>query len=127
MHLVSKLLIGFVAAIHVYIMTFEMFLWESRGPKVFSDFPVDLFAETKVLAANQGLYNAFLAAGLIWALLFVRSATWKRNIALFFLSCVVVAGLFGGITASASILAVQALPAVLALLSVVVLDSKGSN
>lgn len=64
-----NILIGLVAFIHIYILTFEMFLWESRGPKVFSNFPRDLFPKTKALAANQGLYNGFLAAGLIWTFL----------------------------------------------------------
>jgi len=84
MHIISKILI-------TIILVFEMFLWESRGPSVFTSFPADLFAPTKVMAANQGLYNGFLAAGLIWALLFIRDAAWKRNVALFFLSCVAVA------------------------------------
>ena len=64
MHLISKILVGLVAIIHSYILVFEMFLWEARGPNVFTSFPPELFAQTKVLAANQGLYNGFLAAGL---------------------------------------------------------------
>lgn len=127
MHIVSKILIGLIAAIHSYILVFEMFLWESRGPKVFSDFPVDLFAPTKVMAANQGLYNGFLAAGLLWALLFIGNTTWKRNVAFFFLSCVVVAGVFGAMTAAKGIFFVQALPAILAILSLLVLKSKNVN
>lgn len=124
MHIISKILITIIAAIHSYILVFEMFLWESRGPSVFTSFPADLFAPTKVMAANQGLYNGFLAAGLIWALLFIRDAAWKRNVALFFLSCVAVAGVFGAMTASRNIFFVQALPAILAILSVLVLKSK---
>jgi len=124
MHLVSKILIGIVAAIHSYILVFEMFLWESRGPKVFTDFPADLFAPTKVMAANQGLYNGFLAAGLIWALFFIKTVTWKRHVAVFFLSCVTVAGIYGAISASRSIFVIQALPAILALASLYVLKSK---
>ena len=118
MHLLSKILIGLVALIHSYILVFEMFLWESRGPVVFSSFPPELFTPTKVLAANQGLYNGFLAAGLFWALLFIRDVRWKKNVATFFLLCVAVAGLYGAATASKNILFVQTLPAVLALLSV---------
>jgi len=124
MHLVSKILIGLVAAIHSYILVFEMFLWESRGPSVFTSFSEDLFAPTKVMAANQGLYNGFLAAGLIWALLFIKDTAWKRRVALFFLICILVAGIFGAMTASTGILFVQALPALLAILSLLVLKPK---
>ncbi len=127
MHLVSKILIGLIAAIHSYILVFEMFLWESRGPAVFTSFPEDLFAQTTVMAANQGLYNGFLAAGLLWALLFIKDTAWKRNVALFFLACVLVAGGFGAMTASTGILFVQALPALLAILSVLALKPKTST
>jgi putative membrane protein len=120
MHIISKGLIGLVAIIHSYILVFEMFLWESRGPKVFSSFPADLFAPTKMMAANQGLYNGFLAAGLFWALFFIKDATWKRNVAFFFLSCVAVAGLYGAMTVSQSIVFVQTVPAVLAIVSLMV-------
>lgn len=119
MHIISKLLIGLVALIHSYIMVFEMFLWESRGPNVFTAFPAELFAPTKMMAANQGLYNGFLAAGLFWALLFIKDVNWKRNVALFFLSCVAVAGIYGAVTVSQSIIFVQTVPAVLAILSLV--------
>lgn len=121
MHIISKGLTGFVALIHAYILVFEMFLWESRGPKVFTDFPADLFAPTKVLAANQGLYNGFLAAGLIWALLFIKDVAWKRNVAFFFLGCVAIAGLYGAATASLNIIYVQTVPAALAILSLLFL------
>lgn len=117
MHIISKTLIGLVALIHSYILVFEMFLWETRGPKVFTSFPTDLFAPTKILAANQGLYNGFLAAGLFWALLFIKDTRWKRNVAYFFLGCVAVAGVYGAATASQNILFVQTVPAVLGLLS----------
>ncbi|MFT5647327.1 MAG: putative membrane protein, partial [Aureispira sp.] len=66
MDIVIKILIGLVAFIHCYIVWFEMFAWETRGKKVFKSFPEELFGQTKALAANQGLYNGFLAAGLIW-------------------------------------------------------------
>jgi putative membrane protein len=124
MHIVSKVLIGLVAIIHSYILVFEMFLWESRGPKVFTSFPADLFAPTKVLAANQGLYNGFLAAGLFWALFFIKDVSWKRNVACFFLACVAVAGIYGAMTASMNIIFVQTVPAVLALLSVTLLKPR---
>jgi putative membrane protein len=118
MHIISKILTGLVALIHVYILILEMFLWESRGPKVFESFPVDLFAPTKAMAANQGLYNGFLAAGLIWAIFFIKDAVWARRVATFFLLCVAVAGLYGAMTVQTSILFVQTVPAVLALISV---------
>lgn len=124
MHTISKILIGLVALIHAYILVFEMFLWESRGPKVFTTIPSDLFTPTKVLAANQGLYNGFLAAGLIWALFFIKDVSWKRNVAYFFLACVAVAGVFGAMTASMNIIFVQTVPAGLAILSLMVLKAR---
>lgn len=89
-----------------------MFAWESRGPKIFKDFPKDLFPQTTTLAANQGLYNGFLAAGLIWSLL-IPDTVWSQNVALFFLGCVAVAGIYGALTASRRILYVQTLPALI--------------
>ena len=65
--MLDMILVGFVALIQVYIMIFEIFMWERRGPKVFGSFPEDLFQKTTALAGNQGLYNGFLAAGLIWS------------------------------------------------------------
>ena len=126
MSLISKILIGLVALIHSYIMVFEMFLWESRGPTVFSSFPADLFAPTKVLAANQGLYNGFLAAGLFWAVLFIKDVRWKRNVALFFLSCVAVAGVYEAMKASLNIIFVQTIPAILAVLSLLLLKPRST-
>ncbi len=110
--------VGLIAVLHLYIAWFEMFAWESRGPKVFRDFPRDLFAPTKVLAGNQGLYNAFLSAGLIWAL-FIGDPVWAANVAICFLLFVLVAGIYGAMTASRRILYVQAVPAALALALVV--------
>ncbi len=112
MSLSAQIVIGLVAIIHLYIMGFEMFAWTSRGPKVFKSFPKDLFEPTKAMAANQGLYNGFLAAGLIWALL-ISDPLWKECVALFFLSCVAVAGIYGAITASKKIIFVQTVPAVI--------------
>ncbi|MEM6379202.1 MAG: DUF1304 domain-containing protein [Bacteroidota bacterium] len=114
MNLVINILIGLIAFIHVYILIFEMFMWESRGPKVFRNFPKDLFPKTKALAANQGLYNGFLAAGLIWSLL-IDDPQWQQNVAMFFLGCVAVAGIYGTLTADRKILFIQALPALIAL------------
>jgi putative membrane protein len=107
-----KFLIGLVAAIHVYILWLEMFAWTTRGPKVFKSFPAHLFPATKSLAANQGLYNGFLAAGLVWSLL-IGDPVWQHNVALFFLSCVAVAGIYGTITADKKIFFTQALPALI--------------
>ena len=116
MPLIAQILIALIAALHLYICWLEMFAWESRGPNTFRSLPRHLFAPTKVLAANQGLYNAFLAAGLIWSLL-IGDPVWARNVAWFFLGCVAVAGAFGAATAGRKILFVQTLPAVLAWLA----------
>lgn len=110
MQLLIKVLIGFIAFIHLYILWFEMFAWETRGPKIFRNFPKDLFSPTKAMAANQGLYNGFLAAGLIWTF-FIEHQEWQTNVALFFLGCVAVAGIYGALTASKKILYVQTVPA----------------
>jgi len=116
MSTIAKVLVALIALEHIYILVLEMFLWTSaRGRKAFGTTPE--FAEsTKVLAANQGLYNGFLAAGLIWSLLAPR--TYAKALALFFLGCVLVAGLYGGATASTRIYLVQALPAAIALAAV---------
>ena len=114
MSIAINVLIGLIALIHIYILWFEMFAWESRGPKVFRDFPKDLFPKTKSMAANQGLYNGFLAAGLIWTF-FIQNPEWSQNVAIFFLSCVAVAGIYGTFTADRKIFFVQTLPAIIAL------------
>lgn len=114
MAIIAKGLIGLIAVLHTYILWFEMFAWESRGPSIFEDFPADLFAPTTAMAANQGLYNGFLAAGLVWSLT-IRDQGWARNVATFFLMCVAVAGVFGAATVSSSIVFVQTVPAALAL------------
>jgi len=114
MELVINILIGLVAFIHCYILWFEMFAWETKGPKIFRGFPKDLFPKTKALAANQGLYNGFLAAGLIWTF-FIENAEWNQNIAIFFLSCVAIAGIYGTATADRKIFFVQTLPALIAI------------
>lgn len=114
MDILIKILIGLIAFIHCYILWFEMFAWESRGKKVFKNFPEELFGQTKTLAANQGLYNGFLAAGLIWTF-FIQNVEWRTNISLFFLGCVAVAGLYGAMTAERKILFVQTIPASIAI------------
>jgi putative membrane protein len=113
--LLAHLLIGIIAILHLYILVLEMFLWTTRGPKVFKSIPKNLFEPTKVLAANQGLYNGFLAAGLIWSLL-ISNPEWAMNTSLFFLSCIAIAGLYGSFTAQRSIFFIQTLPASLAIL-----------
>ncbi|RRB00080.1 DUF1304 domain-containing protein [Larkinella rosea] len=112
--MLAKILIGLVAAIHVYILWLEMFAWTTRGPKVFKNFPAHLFPATRSLAANQGLYNGFLAAGLVWSF-FIGDPQWQHNVALFFLSCVAVAGIYGTVTADKKIFFTQALPALVAI------------
>jgi len=114
MEIAINILIGLVALLHIYFLWFEMFAWTTRGRKVFKKFPPELFEPTKPLAANQGLYNGFLAAGLIWTY-FITDPIWKTNIALFFLSCVAVAGIYGALTADKKIFFVQALPAIIAI------------
>ena len=90
----------------------------TKGPKVFNgSLPPEMFPPTRTLAANQGLYNGFLAAGLVWALL-IGDAVWARHVATFFLGCVAVAGVYGAATASRRIFFVQALPALVALAAV---------
>jgi putative membrane protein len=115
MKLLAHILIAFVAVEHLYILWIEMFAWITVGKKTFRTFPAELFEPTKVLAANQGLYNGFLSAGLIWSLL-ITDVKWSTHVAEFFLGCVIVAGIYGGITASKGIFVKQALPAIIALI-----------
>ena len=107
---IGFLLTAFVALEHIGIMVLEMFFWTSPfGLKAFNMTPA-VAAASATLAADQGLYNGFLAAGLIWALI-----SGKLDVQIFFLGCVIVAGLYGAATAKPSILLTQALPAALAL------------
>ena len=119
MTLLTQIMIGFVAFIHLYILWLEMFAWTTRGRKVFKTIPADQFEKTKVMAANQGLYNGLLVAGLIWSLL-ITNVTWSKNVALFFLVCVLIAGVYGALTASKRIFFVQGIPAILGLLSLLI-------
>jgi putative membrane protein len=112
MMLAAAILTGLVALLHLYFMVLEMFLWtKPYGRRVFG-LTVEFAAASRTLAANQGLYNGFLAAGLVWGLWLGAEG---REIRLFFLGCVVLAGVFGGFTASRKILWVQALPGLIAL------------
>ena len=96
-----------------------MFAWTTKGRKIFRKYPAEFFEKTKTLAANQGLYNGFLAAGLIWTF-FIEDTIWNTNVALFFLSCVSVAGVYGTFTASKKIFFVQALPALIAIFLILI-------
>lgn len=113
MLIAANIVTGLVALIHLYILVLEMFLWNKpQGLRAFG-LSQGLADQTRVLAANQGLYNGFLAAGLICGL--AMGATEGRPFRIFFLACVVVAGVYGTLTASRRILFIQALPAALAL------------
>jgi putative membrane protein len=120
--LLPRLAVGLVALEHVYIMVLEMFLWNTpKGMATFNTTPE--FAQASAsLAANQGLYNGFLAAGLIWGL-----ATGNRTFKLFFLACVIVAGVFGAVTALPKIFFIQALPAIVAMALVLWLDKPAAR
>ena len=115
---IAAILIGLVAFEHLYFLWLEMFAWETKGKKAFKgSLSPELFTPTKTLAANQGLYNGFLAAGLTWTF-FISDQQWKTNVAIFFLVCITIAGIYGGMTASKKIFFIQAVPALAALLFV---------
>lgn len=110
MRTVANVLTGLVALEHVGIMVLEMFFWDHPVGRRIFNMTSEVSAVSRVLAANQGLYNGFLAAGLFWGL-----ATGAGRLKVFFLACVAIAGIFGGLTAKTSILVTQFLPAALAL------------
>jgi putative membrane protein len=112
MTVIAAVAVLIVALLHLYFLALEMFLWDKpRGLRTFGLTP-EFAAASKSLAANQGLYNGFLAAGLIWGLVLGSAG---ESVKIFFLVCVVIAGVFGALTASRRILWVQALPAAIAL------------
>jgi putative membrane protein len=116
MQKVASVLVGLVAVLHVYFLVLEMFLWNTpRGYATFGTTP-EFAAASATLAANQGLYNGFLAAGLVWGLL--ARPELARPVRLFFLGCVLVAGIYGAATVKLAILFVQAVPAGLGLVAV---------
>jgi putative membrane protein len=116
MKLAADIVVALVALLHVYFLVLEMFLWDKpAGLRAFGQ-TLQAAQASKVLAANQGLYNGFLAAGLLWGLLLGADGF---GVKVFFLGCVLVAGLYGAATASRKILFVQALPAALGLALVV--------
>ena len=113
--MIGSILTGLVALIHVYILILEMFLWDTpRGRKAFG-MSEDFASQTKVLAANQGLYNGFLAAGLIWGIWLGEAGD---PIKIFFLLCVAIAGIYGAMTVGRRPLLAQTIPAAIALLAV---------
>lgn len=118
MHVVTLVILGVMALEHAYFLYLEMFAWtKPRTLKAFGT-TAEFAAASKAMAANQGLYNGFLAAGLVWAI--VAPPPLQQPVAIFFASCVLVAGVFGGVTVTRRILVIQALPAALALISVFV-------
>jgi putative membrane protein len=117
MRLIAAILTGIVAVLHICFLILEMFLWQTNvGLHIFNMTP-EAAAYSAVLAKNQGLYNGFLAAGLIWTF-FISDKEFQKLTRTFFLLCIIVAGIFGGLTAKMSIIFIQALPALLALIAV---------
>ena len=114
MSILAKILIALVALEHIYFLVLEMFLWTTPRTRAAFAMSAEQAEQTKVLAANQGLYNGFLAAGLIWAL--TEPPLLAVPLATFFLLCVLIAGVYGGFTANRRIWFIQALPAAIALL-----------
>ncbi len=114
--MIGQILIVLIALLHLYILVLEMFLWDKpSGLKAFGN-TLEKARLTKVMAQNQGLYNGFLAAGLLWSLYAPES--YALALANFFLACVLVAGIYGGLTASKKIIYIQAVPALIALIAV---------
>ena len=113
MLLAANVLVALMAALHVYILVLEMFLWTSDAGRRAFGTTAQFAAETRALGANQGLYNGFLAAGLIWGLIASDPTGFAAKV--FFLGCIAVAGVFGALTASRRILFVQTVPALVTL------------
>ncbi|GAA3865227.1 DUF1304 domain-containing protein [Streptomyces sp. NPDC059687] len=116
MEILANVLVALVAALHMYILVMEMFLWERKPGRGLHGFEPELARTTAPMAANQGLYNGFLAAGLVWGLIAGDPTGFRVQV--FFLVCVVIAGVFGAVTANRRILFAQALPGALALAAV---------
>jgi putative membrane protein len=115
MSVIASIVVALIAVLHVYILVLEMFLWDKpQGLRAFGNSQAAATA-TKVLAANQGLYNGFLAAGLLWGIF-----GGGKAVQVFFLLCVLIAGVYGGLTANRKILFIQAIPAVFGLLLVLI-------
>lgn len=115
MYRTAQILIFLIALLHLYIGWFEVFAWQEKGPAIFSSFPPEIFPLTTQMAANQGLYNVFLAAGLLWSLT-IKDRDWARKVATCFLMFVAVAGVFGAMTVAVKVMGFQTVPSVLALI-----------
>ncbi|MBX2837045.1 MAG: DUF1304 domain-containing protein [Gammaproteobacteria bacterium] len=113
MSLLANIVVALLALLHVYILILEMFLWGSPTSLRAFGLTPELASQTTALAANQGLYNGFLAAGLIWGLVLGEKG---RSVKIFFLLCILVAGVFGAVTVNPKILLIQAIPAVIGLI-----------
>lgn len=113
MSTVANIVIAIIALMHVWFLILEMFLWDKAAGRRAFGLTAEFASQSKVLAANQGLYNGFLAAGLIWGLLLGNAES--THVKIFFLACVLIAGLFGGFTATRKVLWIQALPAAIGL------------
>ncbi|MFJ1807298.1 MULTISPECIES: DUF1304 domain-containing protein [unclassified Streptomyces] len=118
MEILANVLVGLVAVLHLYILVMEMFLWQKKPGMSFHGLDAEMAKRTAAMAANQGLYNGFLAAGLVWGLIAADPTGFRAQ--LFFLSCVIVAGVYGAVTANRRILVAQALPGALALAAVLI-------
>jgi len=111
---IGLVFVGLTAVLHLYIAWFEIFAWTTRGPEIFSTFPVDLFEPTIAMAANQGIYNAFLAVGLLWSLV-IGDAKWQFNVAICFMGFVFAAGVMAAATVAFSSGLPQMVPAAIGL------------
>ncbi|MGL4520194.1 MAG: DUF1304 domain-containing protein [Phocaeicola sp.] len=120
MNLFVLFLVGLVIIQHLVIMFVEIFAWESIGSKLFLSLPRSLFRPTRVMAANQGIYNGILVAGLLWSL-FIDDPLWQLYVSIFFLSSVVLVALFGAVTVGIRIFLMQGVPALIALLALLLL------
>ncbi|KND42670.1 MULTISPECIES: DUF1304 domain-containing protein [Streptomyces] len=118
MEILANVLVALVALLHAYILVMEMFLWQKKPGMNFHGLDAEMAKRTAAMAANQGLYNGFLAAGLVWGLIAGDPTGYRVQI--FFLACVIVAGVYGAATANRRILVAQALPGALALAAVLV-------
>ena len=122
---IALVIVALIAALHFYIAWFEMFAWTSRGPNVFDTFPPELFEQTIQMAVNQGIYNAFLAVGLVWSLL-IKDEKWQFNMAACFLGFVAVAGIVAAITVAPKSGVPQLLPASIALILLILSRKKAA-
>ena len=116
MTFVASFVVGIVALIHAFLGMVEIFAWTTRAKKFLTDLPPDTFEPSEILAKNVGVYNCFLAAGLVWSL--IGDQPWKTDIAYFFLFFISVAGIFGSVTADRKLFLVQTVPAVAGIIAI---------